>query len=193
LRRGSAAANRLGFNADGWRCVACRRVHVHAGAEASITGIAVKRGAENVFPLRPLANEQIDQGLLFERKRRIDIAIERRDANEDAIALIGRHRFLRHRPGNELGINPIEPQQVDQCDRGHAAVISLRIAAGHPSALPPQPGKRGDQRVRIGRARDAERLGLLPAGIGEEGGANELSVDERRGLPRDYRGRAKGE
>jgi hypothetical protein len=121
------------------------------------------------------------------------IAIECRDVNEDAIALIGRHRFLRHRCGNELGINPIEPQQVDQCDCGHAAVVALRIAAGHPSALPPQPGKGGDQRVRIGRARDAERLGLLPACIGEEGGANELSIDDRRGLSRDCRGKAKGE
>src|SRR5262249_41853776 len=46
------------------------------------------------------------------------------------------------------------------------------------SRCAPAVGERAE-RIRIGRARDAERLGLLPASIGEEGRANELHIDYR--------------
>jgi hypothetical protein len=170
---------------------------MQANIEAWVTRATPGQRSSKMHAAHGLSSVPIKIRLLATRKAGIYVSLQRYDINERSKDLAGLRvaRVAGRLSGrqNQLGIQAVEPQQIDQQDPGCLTVSAHRRCRTTSRRASKIGLERDKEHVWIRRASESKRSGFLPAYVREESSPNPsiLGCHGRSGI--EHQGGAKSE
>src|SRR5262249_1480136 len=165
--------------------------------EAWITRATPGQRLSKMHAAHGFSSEPIKIRLLATRKAGIHVSLQRYDINKHAkdLAALRVARFTGRlgRRQNQLGIQAVEPQQIDQQDSWCQTVSAdrrCRTTSRRASKIGLECGK---EHVWIRRAGESERSGFLPAYVREESSPNPSILGCHGGSGSEHQGGAQSD